>query len=351
MAFWTAVHEMGHGFNLAHAWQKALGNPWIPLANQPEARTFMNYPFNVAGGETAFFSDFRFRFTDDELVFMRHAPRRFVQVGNANWFDNHCIKEMCNGWNCGTDQHKEYSEWMKTIRRKFHQQFRPIQAHRGKQVEFCSVMSLRIFADAWADELLAGSAANSQLKLIQDLAQDSRQASDKDIQALTRSFREINKWIQKFGRLNNRSGIGVTIGTILDPERWSCWVGNFPANKALSAQHWRNRLGLIHITGNDGHACGRLLVRLRFAAAMADHALPDDYIGHRNKHSNALWLFRPGVVHGGNRRFVQGVSADQPGQPACQGKTRDLSTAHYLEGEDELLLLAGEKATLMWANR
>lgn len=96
MVFWTAVHEMGHAFNLAHAWQKALGtpqgapgDPWIPLANAPESRSFMNYPFRVSGGQAAFFSDFRFRFSDDELVFMRHAPRRFVQMGNSNWFVNH----------------------------------------------------------------------------------------------------------------------------------------------------------------------------------------------------------------------------------------------------------------------
>lgn len=96
MTFWTAVHEMGHAFNLAHAWQKAAGiaqgapgDPWIPLANEPEARSFMNYPFRVAGGQAAFFSDFRFRFTDDELLFLRHAPRRFVQMGNSDWFVDH----------------------------------------------------------------------------------------------------------------------------------------------------------------------------------------------------------------------------------------------------------------------
>ncbi len=89
MLFWTAVHEMGHAFNLAHSWQKSLGNPWIPLANEPQARSFMNYPFFVTGGQSSFFSDFRFHFSNDELVFMRHAPRRFVQMGNSNWFENH----------------------------------------------------------------------------------------------------------------------------------------------------------------------------------------------------------------------------------------------------------------------
>lgn len=97
MKFWTAAHEMGHSFNLAHSWQKALvyqGNgPWIPLANEPEARSFMNYPFRVAGGETAFFSDFEFGFSDSELLFMRHAPERFVQMGNAEWFDDHGFEQ------------------------------------------------------------------------------------------------------------------------------------------------------------------------------------------------------------------------------------------------------------------
>jgi hypothetical protein len=87
--FWTAVHELGHTFNLVHAWQKSRGTTWIPLTDEPEARSFMNYPYRVQGGEAAFFADFEFRFGDDELIFMRHAPERFVQHGNADWFDDH----------------------------------------------------------------------------------------------------------------------------------------------------------------------------------------------------------------------------------------------------------------------
>lgn len=93
MRFWTAVHEMGHAFNLAHSWQKALGTPWLPLSNEPEARSFMNYPYNVQGGQGAFFADFPFRFSDPELLFMRHAPSRFVQMGNAEWFDHHGFEQ------------------------------------------------------------------------------------------------------------------------------------------------------------------------------------------------------------------------------------------------------------------
>ena len=94
MVFWTACHEMGHAFNLAHSWQKALGVPWIPsLANEPEARSFMNYPYGVTGGQTAFFSNFPFRFSDQELLFLRHVPSRLVQMGNAAWFDHHGFEQ------------------------------------------------------------------------------------------------------------------------------------------------------------------------------------------------------------------------------------------------------------------
>ncbi|MDX2148570.1 MAG: hypothetical protein SFZ23_13715 [Planctomycetota bacterium] len=93
MQFWTAVHEMGHGFNLAHSWQKSLGDGWIPLANEPLARSFMNYPYRVPGGERAFFRDFAYRFSDAELLFMRHAPEEFVRMGDAAWFDNHALEQ------------------------------------------------------------------------------------------------------------------------------------------------------------------------------------------------------------------------------------------------------------------
>ena len=49
----------------------------------------MNYPYYVSGGQTAFFADFEYRFSDSELLFMRHAPASFVEMGNADWFDDH----------------------------------------------------------------------------------------------------------------------------------------------------------------------------------------------------------------------------------------------------------------------
>jgi hypothetical protein len=93
LMFWTAVHEIGHTFNLAHSWQKSLGTPWIPLATEPEARSFMNYPYNVSGGAHAFFSNFEYRFSDSELLFMRHAPAGLVEQGFADWFDDHGFEQ------------------------------------------------------------------------------------------------------------------------------------------------------------------------------------------------------------------------------------------------------------------
>jgi hypothetical protein len=99
MAFWTACHEMGHTFNLAHSWQKDLGTPWMPMASGYDLLTFMNYPFLYRTGSfsdantVAFFRNFDFRFTDEELLFLRHAPEAFVEQGNAEWFDHHGFEQ------------------------------------------------------------------------------------------------------------------------------------------------------------------------------------------------------------------------------------------------------------------
>src|SRR6266542_1017035 len=53
----------------------------------------MNYPYRVPPGpETVFFQNFGYRFSDNELLFMRHAPYRFVEQGNALWFDHHAFQ-------------------------------------------------------------------------------------------------------------------------------------------------------------------------------------------------------------------------------------------------------------------
>jgi hypothetical protein len=92
MRFWTAVHELGHTFNLLHAWDKPA-DPWVPTSSEAGLRSFMNYPYSFAGGSTAFFSDFRYSFSDSELLFLRHAPERFVQQGNNAWAVSHGFEQ------------------------------------------------------------------------------------------------------------------------------------------------------------------------------------------------------------------------------------------------------------------
>ena len=101
--FWCACHEVGHCFNLAHSWQKdypSFGSSWIPLSNNTSSTSFMNYPFYYPYGpnsaynsETDYFNSFEYRFDDEELLFMRHAPIKYVQPGNADWFDHHGFQQ------------------------------------------------------------------------------------------------------------------------------------------------------------------------------------------------------------------------------------------------------------------
>jgi hypothetical protein len=98
--FFDLIHETGHAFNLAHSWQKqepsgqAWPAPaWKPLLDEPQALSWMNYPDEASPGSglngSWFYNRFRFRFDDDELLFMRHAPSSFLQMGNSPWFQNH----------------------------------------------------------------------------------------------------------------------------------------------------------------------------------------------------------------------------------------------------------------------
>ena len=80
----TFIHEVGHSFNLPHAWQRGTNA-------DSASESFMNYPWGYtggSGGETAFWSNFRWEFDDVELVWMRHADRRDVIFGGRDWIGN-----------------------------------------------------------------------------------------------------------------------------------------------------------------------------------------------------------------------------------------------------------------------
>ncbi|WP_328630325.1 tetratricopeptide repeat protein [Streptomyces sp. NBC_00356] len=88
----TYVHELGHSFNLLHSWQKNLARPPAPLGPKGGFGdlSWMNYPQNYQSssgptGTAAYWSDFPFQFTDNELIHLRHGHYRNVIMG-ANAF-------------------------------------------------------------------------------------------------------------------------------------------------------------------------------------------------------------------------------------------------------------------------
>lgn len=84
LQLYTYVHELGHCFNLLHSWQKAYASP--PRPNRPDALSWMNYPWYYPnGGAAGFWSNFDFRFDDEELIHLRHGFRNDVIMGGNDF--------------------------------------------------------------------------------------------------------------------------------------------------------------------------------------------------------------------------------------------------------------------------
>lgn len=75
----TAVHELGHGLNLAHRFETAVGHA--------DSTSFMNYDWRYLGGDhvNEYWTRFTFTFDADELEFLRHAPRPAIRPGDARF--------------------------------------------------------------------------------------------------------------------------------------------------------------------------------------------------------------------------------------------------------------------------
>ena len=74
---YTWVHEAGHAFNFLHSWNK----------NRPDALSWMNYDWRYDNlhGADSFWSNFNFRFDDEELIHLRHGNRASVIMGGDPW--------------------------------------------------------------------------------------------------------------------------------------------------------------------------------------------------------------------------------------------------------------------------
>jgi hypothetical protein len=83
LQLYTYVHELGHCFNLLHSWQKSYAQP--PAPNRPDAKSWMNYPWNYPGGDIAFWNAFAFQFDDLEVTHLRHAFRNNIIIGGNDF--------------------------------------------------------------------------------------------------------------------------------------------------------------------------------------------------------------------------------------------------------------------------
>jgi hypothetical protein len=74
---YTWVHEAGHAFNFLHSWNK----------NRPDSLSWMNYDWRYDNlhGVDSFWSNFSFRFDDEELIHLRHGDRASVIMGGDPW--------------------------------------------------------------------------------------------------------------------------------------------------------------------------------------------------------------------------------------------------------------------------
>jgi hypothetical protein len=94
----TLIHEAGHAFNLPHTWQRTVDD-------DTGSESFMNYPWGYTdngGGETNFWSNFRWEFDDVELIWLRHADRNDVIFGGRDWIGNNLSVDLNPAFTAGS---------------------------------------------------------------------------------------------------------------------------------------------------------------------------------------------------------------------------------------------------------
>ena len=94
MRFWTAVHEMGHAFNLAHSWQKSLGTPVGPARGRARgAQLHELLRTSWRAGKPAFFATSSTASATRSSSSSGTRPSGSCRWENADWFDHHGFEE------------------------------------------------------------------------------------------------------------------------------------------------------------------------------------------------------------------------------------------------------------------
>jgi hypothetical protein len=91
--FFAMMHGLGDTMGLDHSWQKrGIGQGTlrgISRDNESEFRSFMNDPNRVSGGREQFYGDFAYRYSNTELLKLRHGKTDTGAGRDLEWFDHH----------------------------------------------------------------------------------------------------------------------------------------------------------------------------------------------------------------------------------------------------------------------
>jgi hypothetical protein len=95
---YTYVHEAGHAFNFLHSWNKG----------RADSLSWMNYDWrydSLPGNNPGdFWSAFRMRFDDEELIHMRHGDRASVIMGGDPWASGGHLESPAEAMQMSDDQ-------------------------------------------------------------------------------------------------------------------------------------------------------------------------------------------------------------------------------------------------------
>lgn len=236
-------------------------------------------------------------------------------------------------------QNEHFQDKMHEARSTFDREHRPWGAtpQRGRQV--ATIMSFTRFANSYAGPI-ARPHAQDLKRLVSEPA-----GADQLAEAQT----ECVRFSSFFGTTGTSHPRGKRVrAKDLGLHDRQPWMAPPPkASASTIAQHWRDRLGLVHLQSESTPLVGHALVRLVFECRVHSSIDRHDWKAHVRANPEGVWLVRPTMVHGGNKRFVQSHQHDKTGKPAYRfGKTRNLASKAFAAAESESLLICGELSEL-----
>lgn len=236
-------------------------------------------------------------------------------------------------------QHEHFRDKMHEARSSFDRGHRPWCAAPRRERQVATVMPFMRFADHYAGQIARIPAVD--LKRLADESADAYH--------LAEAQTECVRFSSLFGTTGTAHPKGKRVrAKDLDLHVRQPWMAPPPKVTASTlAQHWRDRLGLVNLQSEATPKVGHALVRVVFECQLHSTIDRHDWKTHLRNHPEGVWLVRPTMVHGGNKRFVQAHQHDRAGKQAYRfGKTRNLASKAFVSAESESLLVCGELSEL-----